>query len=234
MARDPRRDAPSRAAAPASFAHRVLAWWDAHGRKDLPWQRERTPYRVWVAEVMLQQTQVATVVPYFERFVARFPDVDALARADVDEVLHLWSGLGYYARARHLHLAAGIVARDRGGAVPNSVTAAQALPGIGRSTAAAIVAQAYGTRAAILDGNVKRVLARRQRGSPGRVLIGDAPAALCAWRSPTHPRPCEDYTAANLWTWAHGLPPARLRCGDCPVRDGLRVRFRPAISDRSS
>ena len=218
MARDPRRDAPARAAAPASFARRVLAWWDAHGRKDLPWQRERTPYRVWVAEVMLQQTQVATVVPYFERFVARFPDVDALARADVDEVLHLWSGLGYYARARHLHLAAGIVARDRGGVVPNSVTAAQALPGIGRSTAAAIVAQAYGTRAAILDGNVKRVLARRHRVA-GPVSSSETLGAL--WRLAESHTPADraaDYTQAIMDLGATVCRRTRPRCGDCPVR----------------
>ena len=128
-----------------SFARRLLAWWDTHGRKHLPWQRERTPYRVWVAEIMLQQTQVSTVVPYFERFMARFPTVETLARADLDAVLHLWSGLGYYARARNLHRAAGIVAQEHGGIFPDTIAAVQALPGIGRSTAAAIVAQELGT-----------------------------------------------------------------------------------------
>ena len=218
MAQDPHRDASARAATSASFAHRVLAWWDAHGRKDLPWQRERTPYRVWVAEIMLQQTQVATVVPYFERFVARFPDVDALARADADEVLHLWSGLGYYARARNLHRAAGIVARDHGGIVPNDVTAAQTLPGIGRSTAAAVVAQGYGTRAAILDGNVKRVLARRHRVA-GPVSSAATLGAL--WRLAETHTPADraaDYTQAIMDLGATVCRRTRPRCGDCPVR----------------
>ena len=219
MTGDLRRDAPvRRPAAPASFAHRVLAWWDAHGRKDLPWQRERTPYRVWVAEVMLQQTQVATVVPYFERFVARFPDVGALARADVDEVLHLWSGLGYYARARHLHRAAGIVARDHGGVVPDTAAEVGALPGIGRSTAAAIVAQGYGTRAAILDGNVKRVLARRHRVA-GAVSSAATLGAL--WRLAESHTPTDrvsDYTQAIMDLGATVCRRKRPRCGDCPVR----------------
>ena len=151
------------AAADASFARRLLAWWDVHGRKNLPWQRERTPYRVWVAEIMLQQTQVSTVAPYFERFLARFPNVKTLAQADLDHVLHLWSGLGYYARARNLHRAARLVVLDHGGSLPADVADIRRLPGVGRSTAAAIAAQSHGRRAAILDANVKRVLARRHR-----------------------------------------------------------------------
>ena len=218
MAADARRDARARVAAPASFAHRVLAWWDAHGRKDLPWQRERTPYRVWVAEIMLQQTRVATVVPYFERFIARFPDVEALARADVDEVLHLWSGLGYYARARNLHRAAGIVARDHGGVVPNTVEGVGELPGIGRSTAAAIVAQGYGTPAAILDGNVKRVLARRRRVAGP---VSSAATLRELWRLAESHTPADraaDYTQAIMDLGATVCRRTRPRCGDCPVR----------------
>ena len=184
-----------------SFARRLLAWWDDHGRKHLPWQRDRTPYRTWVAEIMLQQTQVTTVVPYFERFVARFPTVDALARTDPDEVLHLWSGLGYYARARNLHRAAGIVAREHGGVFPETLTAVQALPGIGRSTAAAIVAQSFGQRAAILDANVKRVLARRI-GLAAPFRRRQRSTRCGAWRMPTRP-PCGWRTTRRpSWTWA--------------------------------
>jgi A/G-specific adenine glycosylase len=139
---------------------RVLAWAAVHGRRDLPWQRSVTPYRVWVSEIMLQQTQVATVIPYYERFVARFPDERALAAAALDEVLHLWSGLGYYARARHLHAAAGRICAEHGGELPLDFDALSALPGIGRSTAGAILALACEQRHPILDGNVKRVLAR--------------------------------------------------------------------------
>ena len=222
MAPDTRRDASRGRDARDSFARRVLAWWDAHGRKDLPWQRERTPYRVWIAEIMLQQTQVATVIPYFERFITRFPDVDALARADVDEVLHLWSGLGYYARARNLHRAAGIVARDHGSVVPDTVAGVRALPGIGRSTAAAIVAQGYGARAAILDGNVKRVLARRHRVA-GPVSSAAALGAL--WRLAESQTPADraaDYTQAIMDLGATVCRRTRPRCGDCPVRTGCR------------
>ena len=127
---------------------------------DLPWQQDPTPYRVWVSEVMLQQTQVATVIPYYERFMARFPDVGSLADAPIDEVLHLWTGLGYYARARNLHRAARVVVEDHCGTVPEDFETLQALPGIGRSTAGAILALAHGQRHPILDGNARRVIAR--------------------------------------------------------------------------
>ena len=141
------------------LANRLLAWYDECGRKALPWQQDATPYRVWVSEIMLQQTQVQTVIPYFERFMARFPDVGTLAAAELDEVLHLWSGLGYYARARNLHKTANLIAQADG-RFPTTAAALEALPGIGRSTAGAVRALAMGRRAAILDGNVKRVLAR--------------------------------------------------------------------------
>lgn len=143
-----------------NFAPRVLRWFDQHGRKDLPWQHDLTPYRVWVSEIMLQQTQVATVIPYFERFMASFPDVRSLGDAPEDQVLHLWTGLGYYARARNLHKAAKQVCEHHGGKFPASVEALEELPGIGRSTAGAIAALAMDVHAPILDGNVKRVLAR--------------------------------------------------------------------------
>ncbi len=143
----------------ANFAARVTAWQREHGRHDLPWQ-VRDPYRVWLSEVMLQQTQVATVRAYFDRFIARFPDLRALAAASVDDVLALWSGLGYYGRARNLHRAAQAIVAEHGGEFPRSSAALATLPGIGRSTAAAIAAFSFGERVAILDGNVKRVLAR--------------------------------------------------------------------------
>ena len=151
-------------------AERLVAWQRADGRNDLPWQRSADPYRVWISEIMLQQTQVATVIPYFERYVGRFPDIPALAAAPVDDVLHLWSGLGYYARARNLHKAAQIIVADHGGRFPQAFDDVLALPGIGRSTAGAILALSGGRRFPILDGNVKRVLARLHavEGWPGR------------------------------------------------------------------
>ncbi|HJU40230.1 MAG TPA: A/G-specific adenine glycosylase, partial [Tahibacter sp.] len=142
------------------IAPRLLDWYDRHGRRDLPWQHPRTPYRVWLSEIMLQQTQVATVIGYFERFVAALPDVAALAAAPQDDVLALWAGLGYYSRARNLHRAAKLVVERHGGELPRDIDALSALPGIGRSTAGAILAQAWGLREPILDGNVKRVLSR--------------------------------------------------------------------------
>lgn len=144
----------------SDFAHRLIAWQKRHGRHDLPWQVSRDPYPIWLSEIMLQQTQVETVIPYFRRFLARFPDLSTLAAAEQEAVLAHWSGLGYYARARNLHQAARRIVAEHGGRFPEQVTAIQALPGIGRSTAAAIAAFAFGQRQAILDGNVKRVLTR--------------------------------------------------------------------------
>jgi A/G-specific adenine glycosylase len=146
--------------APANFAARVTHWQRTHGRNELPWQNTRDPYRVWLSEIMLQQTQVATVLDYYARFLARFQDVRALAAADVDDVLGLWSGLGYYSRARNLHACAREVVDVHGGEFPRSAQSLQTLPGIGRSTAAAIASFCFGERVAILDGNVKRVLTR--------------------------------------------------------------------------
>ena len=159
---------------PASdFAARVLAWFDQHGRHDLPWQQDINPYRVWVSEIMLQQTQVATVLGYYERFMNALPTVEALAEASEDEVLHLWTGLGYYSRARNLHKTARIVVAEHGGEFPRTVEALAELPGIGRSTAGAIASISMGLRAPILDGNVKRVLARylAQDGYPGEPRV---------------------------------------------------------------
>src|SRR5271170_7405506 len=142
------------------FTERLVAWFEVHGRHNLPWQQNPTPYRVWVSEVMLQQTQVATVMPYYERFMARFPTVQALAEAPEDEVLHLWTGLGYYARARNLRQCAKVLIEGHGGEFPAEIDAVTALPGIGRSTAGAILALSRDERHPILDGNAKRVLAR--------------------------------------------------------------------------
>ena len=144
----------------ATFATRILDWYQIHGRKTLPWQEDKTPYRVWISEIMLQQTQVATVIPYYQRFMARFPDVLALADAPIDEVLHHWTGLGYYARARNLHKAAQQIRDLHGGLFPERLEEVMALPGIGRSTAGAVLSLSLGQPHAILDGNVKRVLTR--------------------------------------------------------------------------
>ena len=143
-----------------TFAAKLIRWQKLHGRSHLPWQNTRDPYAIWVSEIMLQQTQVITVVPYYLRFLQRFPDIKSLATASVDEVLALWSGLGYYSRGRNLHRAACFISRDHRGIFPRDIKVIQQLPGIGRSTAAAIAAFAYGERCAILDGNVKRVFAR--------------------------------------------------------------------------
>jgi A/G-specific adenine glycosylase len=152
------------------FSHVVLDWYQRYGRKTLPWQLDKTPYQVWLSEVMLQQTQVATVIPYFQRFMARFPNVRQLAEAPLDEVLHLWTGLGYYARARNLHKAAQTIVAQHGGEFPTTFEQIAALPGIGRSTAGAILSLSLGQHYPILDGNVKRVLARcyAVEGWPGK------------------------------------------------------------------
>lgn len=156
-----------------TFATRILDWYQIHGRKTLPWQQDKTPYRVWVSEIMLQQTQVATVIPYYERFMARFPDVLALANAPIDEVLHHWTGLGYYARARNLHKAAQQIRDLHGGLFPEQLEEVMALPGIGRSTAGAVLSLSLGQPHAILDGNVKRVLTRwlALAGWPGQKQV---------------------------------------------------------------
>ncbi len=147
-------------ASPSPFAQRIVRWQQRHGRHSLPWQQTRDPYRVWLSEIMLQQTQVATVLGYYEPFLQRFPDVATLAAAPLDDVLSLWSGLGYYSRARNLHRCANVVAQEWGAVFPKASADLATLPGIGRSTAAAIAAFCFGERVAILDGNVKRVLAR--------------------------------------------------------------------------
>ncbi|HEX7906581.1 MAG TPA: A/G-specific adenine glycosylase [Paraburkholderia sp.] len=160
----------------SDFSTRLIAWQRQHGRHDLPWQNTRDPYRIWLSEIMLQQTQVSTVIPYYAKFLARFPTVAVLAAAPSDDVMALWAGLGYYTRARNLHRCAQVVVEQHGGAFPASVEALAELPGIGRSTAAAIASFAFGARATILDGNVKRVLARvfGVEGFPGEKKVENA------------------------------------------------------------
>ncbi|HQR24189.1 MAG TPA: A/G-specific adenine glycosylase, partial [Steroidobacteraceae bacterium] len=199
------------------FAAALLAWSEAGGRKDLPWQRDPTPYRVWVSEIMLQQTQVATAIPYYRAFMERFPDVRTLAAARLDEVLHLWSGLGYYARARNLHRAAQLIVRDHGGRFPQTLDAVIDLPGIGRSTAGAILALALGQRHAILDGNVKRVLARHFgiEGSPAESAVEKV-----FWEIAESCTPYErvaEYTQGIMDLGATVCTRARPACLLCPV-----------------
>jgi A/G-specific adenine glycosylase len=200
-----------------SFADALLQWFDVHGRHELPWQENTTPYRVWVSEVMLQQTQVATVVPYFERFMAAFPTVQTLASASLDEVLHLWTGLGYYARARNLHACAKGVLGDHGGEFPRDFEAMMALPGIGRSTAGAILAIATGQRHPILDGNVKRVLSR-VFGIAGDPNSKEVIAALWARSDECTPNDrVGDYTQAIMDLGATLCTRSRPACTVCPM-----------------
>lgn len=200
-----------------NFSERVLAWFDLHGRKHLPWQQDINAYRVWVSEIMLQQTQVATVIPYFERFMQRFPTVTALAQAPVDEVLHLWTGLGYYARARNLHRCAQQVVSDHAGEFPVTVAALADLPGIGRSTAGAIASIAGGTRAAILDGNVKRVLARHRAidGWPGQTAVLSQLWEIAEANTP--PRRNGAYTQAMMDLGATVCTRSKPACERCPL-----------------
>jgi A/G-specific adenine glycosylase len=192
-----------------------VQWQRQHGRKGLPWQASRDPYRVWLSEVMLQQTQVAAVIPYYERFLRKFPTVEALAAASEDQVLQLWSGLGYYARGRNLHAAARLISQD---GFPNTAEKIAQLPGVGRSTAAAIAAFAFGERAAILDGNVKRVLARHA-GIAG--FPGDRKVEAKLWAHAESLLPSQDiqtYTQALMDLGATLCTKGKPRCDACPVR----------------
>ncbi|HLD13739.1 MAG TPA: A/G-specific adenine glycosylase, partial [Burkholderiales bacterium] len=207
-----------------AFGARLLAWYDHHGRKMLPWKRVRDPYRIWVSEIMLQQTQVATVIPYFERFIKRFPDIRTLARARADSVLHLWSGLGYYARARNLHKAARQIVTDHDGKFPRAIESAVHLPGIGRSTAGAILALAFNQRHAILDGNVKRVLARyHAMDTPLNTQTAGAKLWELAQRHTPRIR-IADYTQAIMDLGATVCTRANPDCVRCPVRVGCKAR----------
>lgn len=207
----------------APFARRVVDWQKQHGRNDLPWQGTQDPYRVWLSEVMLQQTQVATVRDYYARFLIRFPDVYSLAHATLDDVLAQWSGLGYYSRARNLHACAQAVVREHGGHFPRSAAVLQTLPGIGRSTAAAIASLCYGERVAILDANVRRVLARLL-GFAGDLAQARAVQAL--WDQATALLPVGRSAGADMPRYTQGLMDLGAtvclvrnpQCGRCPVQ----------------
>ena len=218
------RSSTDTAATRKSFAARLLAWSRRRGRHDLPWQKRRTPYRVWVSEVMLQQTQVATVIPYYHRFMQRFPDLSSLADAPQDEVLHLWTGLGYYARARNLQKAAQVIRAEHRGRFPRDIESVQALPGIGRSTAGAILALSTDQRHPILDGNVKRVLARHAAvaGWPGDRRVEEKLWALAEVLTPK--TRVAEYTQAIMDLGATLCTRSAPRCEECPVAADCRAR----------
>ena len=210
---------------PEQFGSAVLDWYDQHGRKDLPWQQGITPYRVWVSEIMLQQTQVSTVLGYFGRFMDALPNVQALAAAPVDEVLHLWTGLGYYTRARNLQKTAQIVVAEHGGEFPASLARLSELPGIGRSTAGAIASLSMGLRAPILDGNVKRVLARysAQEGYPGEPKVAAQLWALAEQLTPA--ARVNHYTQAMMDLGATLCTRSKPSCLLCPLQSGCQAHL---------
>jgi A/G-specific adenine glycosylase len=200
-----------------NFAARLLAWFDQHGRKDLPWQQPRTAYRVWISEIMLQQTQVSTVIPYFERWMQRFPDLTELAAAPLDEVLEHWAGLGYYARARNLHRAAQLCVEQHHGKLPQSEETLCELPGIGLSTANAIISLSTGQPAVILDGNVRRVLARHAGLD---VWPGSTSGQKALWTEAEQRLPQDrgdDYSQAIMDLGALLCTRSNPRCPACPV-----------------
>jgi A/G-specific adenine glycosylase len=203
-----------------AFADRLLRWFDTSGRHDLPWQHPRSPYRVWLSEIMLQQTQVQTVIPYFERFVAELPSLPELAAAEPDRVIALWAGLGYYARARNLHQAARLCVERHGGELPVDFVELSALPGIGRSTAGAILAQAWGQRFAILDGNVKRSLCRYHgiEGAPASSAVEKTLWALAEQHLPQ--LRLADYSQAIMDFGATLCTRSDPSCVLCPLQDG--------------
>jgi A/G-specific adenine glycosylase len=206
-----------------SFSNRVLKWFDQNGRKDLPWQQNINPYRVWVSEIMLQQTQVKTVIPYFEKFMSQLPNIKALAEAEEDLVLHLWTGLGYYSRARNLHKTAQIICKDYAGSFPDSVDQLSDLPGIGRSTAGAITSIAFQKPAAILDGNVKRVLARHNSipGWPGQSAV-----LKTLWQQAERYTPTKRvaaYSQAMMDLGATVCTRTKPACGLCPLSNSCQA-----------
>ncbi len=205
------------------FASRLIAWQRAHGRHDLPWQVS-DPYAVWVSEIMLQQTQVETVIPYYRRFLARFPDLVTLAAAPPDDLLELWSGLGYYARARHMQAAAKTIVSDHGGSFPRHIEAIESLPGVGRTTAAAIAAFAYGERRAILDGNVRRLFCRLfgVEGWPGERAVEQRLWGLADSLLPA--TDIEAYTQGLMDFGATLCRRGRPACGRCPFSDDCVAR----------
>ena len=202
---------------PILFQQSVLAWFDEYGRSDLPWQKNLSAYRVWVSEIMLQQTQVSTVIPYYQQFMERFPTIFDLAKAPIDEVLHYWTGLGYYARARNLHKSAQYVVSNLNGEFPSCVSDLIELPGVGRSTAGAISAIAFKQKAAILDGNVKRVLSRFSAtvGWPGKTIVTKKLWAVAEAYTPSER--VADYTQAMMDLGATICTRSAPKCSVCPI-----------------
>lgn len=200
------------------FQRQLLGWFDQHGRKNLPWQQNKTPYRVWVSEIMLQQTQVATVIPYYERFMREFPTLKSLAAAELDTVLHLWTGLGYYSRAKNLHQSARMILSNFKGKWPNTLSDLTTLPGIGASTAGAIIACAFNQRATILDGNVKRVLTRLY-GITSPINEKDTENKLWALATTLTPaNRVADYTQAMMDLGATLCTQKKPKCDACPIK----------------
>ncbi len=213
------------------FSDQILQWFDIHGRKDLPWQINKTPYSVWISEIMLQQTQVTTVIPYYQKFMQRFPNITKLAEAPVDDVLHHWTGLGYYARARNLHKSAQIIKADYNAKFPTDMEEVLALPGIGRSTAGAILSLSLGQPHAILDGNVKRVLARFHaiEGWPGNKKV-----ELQLWEMTTNNTPADrvaDYNQAMMDMGATLCTRSKPNCDECPVANDCVAHIEGKQSD---
>lgn len=213
------------------FSDAVLVWFDQHGRHDLPWQKDKTAYFTWLSEIMLQQTQVSTVIPYFEKFRDEFPTIEYLAQAELDDILHLWTGLGYYARARNLHKTARIVAHEMNGEFPQSVTELEALPGIGRSTAGAILSISTGKRAAILDGNVKRVLARFYAIEG---WTGSTPVMKTLWHHAEENTPAHrvgEYTQAMMDMGATLCTRSKPACLLCPLQQNCQAYLQGRTSE---
>lgn len=213
------------------FSDAILSWFAEHGRSNLPWQKDKSAYHTWVSEIMLQQTQVTTVIPYFERFIERFPDVYTLAAAPVDDVLHLWTGLGYYARARNLHKAANQVVEQHHGEFPLSVEQLEQLSGIGRSTAGAVLSISSGRRAAILDGNVKRVLARfyAVEGWAGKSDILKQLWQFAENLTPHHS--VANYTQAMMDMGATLCTRSKPKCEICPISSGCSALAQDRVKD---
>lgn len=224
-------------ATPAQFQKALLRWFDEHGRKDLPWQINKTPYRVWVSEIMLQQTQVTTVIPYYDRFMKRFPTLKSLASAPEDEVLHLWTGLGYYSRARNLHKAAQKIQTEFKGRFPDNLDDIVSLPGIGQSTGGAILSIAFKQQATILDGNVKRVLAR-YLGITEPINQTHIEAAM--WEAAIRYTPkarVDDYTQAIMDLGATHCTRSKPQCATCPLKktcEGLALGVAESLPRKTS
>lgn len=206
-----------------NFSEQLLSWFDLHGRKNLPWQQQPSAYHVWLSEIMLQQTQVSTVIPYYQRFIQRYPNLQSLACASLDDILSLWTGLGYYARARNLHKAANIILTEHGGIMPQKLDALIALPGIGRSTAGAIMALAHHQKFAILDGNVKRVLARYHKvsGWPGNKQVENQLWLIAENLLPSNR--IAHYIQAQMDLGATVCTRSKPKCINCPLQESCQA-----------